>query len=232
MLSSVPAARLSSLPPAMVAYRAHRPTTCATTVRSPPPSPPAVPCECILLRPDISTFTDLPANLPIIPLPHTLHSFHSVTSVGSTQGINPETAAPFSSGGFSNIFAQPDYQSSAVAAFLSALGNTNAGRFNAQGRAFPDVSTQGVQFLIDVGGRVGGVDGTSASSPTFASVVALLNDARLNLGMAPLGFLNPFLYSQGAAALNDITEGSNPGCGTDGFPAVPGWDPVRRWWMA
>jgi tripeptidyl-peptidase-1 len=25
---------------------------------------------------------------------------------------------------------------------------------------------------------------------------------------------------------NDITVGSNPGCGTDGFPASPGWDPV------
>jgi hypothetical protein len=24
---------------------------------------------------------------------------------------------------------------------------------------------------------------------------------------------------------NDITEGTNPGCGTKGFPAAPGWDP-------
>ena len=89
------------------------------------------------------------------------------------------------------------------------------------------MSTQGVQFLIDVGGQVGGVDGTSASSPTFASVVALLNDARLNLGMAPLGFLNPFLYSAtGTAALTDITAGNNPGCNTNGFTAVAGWDPV------
>jgi len=26
--------------------------------------------------------------------------------------------------------------------------------------------------------------------------------------------------------LNDITSGSNPGCGTDGFNATVGWDPV------
>ena len=28
------------------------------------------------------------------------------------------------------------------------------------------------------------------------------------------------------AAFNDITSGSNPGCGTEGFYAQPGWDPV------
>ena len=26
--------------------------------------------------------------------------------------------------------------------------------------------------------------------------------------------------------LNDITNGPNPNCGSSGFPAVPGWDPV------
>ena len=50
---------------------------------------------------------------------------------------------------------------------------------------------------------------------------------------APLGFLNPWLYSYevlslpGGPGLNDIVDGSNPGCGTQGFPARPGWDPVR-----
>ena len=101
-----------------------------------------------------------------------------MTSVGSTQGID-EVAAPFSSGGFSNIFARPSYQDDAVAAYLDKLGNTNAGLFNTQGRAFPDVSAQGVNFIIDVAGQGQGVSGTSASSPTFASVVALLNDALL-----------------------------------------------------
>jgi tripeptidyl-peptidase-1 len=27
-------------------------------------------------------------------------------------------------------------------------------------------------------------------------------------------------------AFNDITTGNNPGCGTNGFPAMAGWDPV------
>lgn len=27
-------------------------------------------------------------------------------------------------------------------------------------------------------------------------------------------------------ALNDIQSGNNPGCGTNGFAAVKGWDPL------
>ena len=27
--------------------------------------------------------------------------------------------------------------------------------------------------------------------------------------------------------INDIASGKNPGCGTEGFEAVRGWDPVR-----
>ena len=29
-----------------------------------------------------------------------------------------------------------------------------------------------------------------------------------------------------AGVFNDITNGTNPGCGTDGFPTATGWDPV------
>ncbi|KAI1786397.1 peptidase S8/S53 domain-containing protein [Ganoderma leucocontextum] len=156
-----------------------------------------------------------------------------MTSVGATQGV-PETAADFSSGGFSNYFINvqtfdellmfgiPDYQSSAVSGYLSALGGQNKGKYNATGRGFPDVATQGVNFEVVVDGDVEGVSGTSAASPTFASIIALLNDQLIAVGKSPLGFLNPFLYSTGASALNDITSGSNPGCNTKGFPAKEG----------
>ncbi|KJA22321.1 hypothetical protein HYPSUDRAFT_139376 [Hypholoma sublateritium FD-334 SS-4] len=149
-----------------------------------------------------------------------------MTSVGGTTGIT-ETAATFSSGGFSNVFAQPSYQTAAVEAYLSALGKTNAGKFNTSGRAFPDVSAQAENVQIVVGGETGAVAGTSCASPIFASVVSLLNDRLIAAGQPALGFLNPFLYSAvGSAALNDITTGDNPGCGTNGFPAKAGWDPV------
>ena len=149
-----------------------------------------------------------------------------MTSVGATTGIGPETAASFSSGGFSNIFAQPSYQASAVSTFLTALGNTNSGKFNRAGRAFPDISAQGVSVEIVQDGQAGLVDGTSCASPIFASVISLLNDRLIAAGKPVLGFLNPFLYSTGASALNDVTSGSNPGCNTNGFTARAGWDPV------
>ena len=68
---------------------------------------------------------------------------------------------------------------------------------------------------------------TVVARQTFAGVISLLNDYRLSQGKSSLGFLNPLLYSTGLAGLNDITSGSNPGCGTNGFTAVAGWDPVR-----
>ncbi|KAH8978047.1 subtilisin-like protein [Lactarius hatsudake] len=149
-----------------------------------------------------------------------------VTSVGGTQNFKPETSAPFSSGGFSNYFDTPSYQVAAKEAYLTKLGSTYAGRFNTSGRGFPDVSAAGTNLQIVSNGYVMSVVGTSCSSPVFASVVSLLNDRLIAAGKPVLGFLNPFLYSTGASALNDITTGGNPGCDTNGFPATTGWDPV------
>ncbi|KAF7981545.1 hypothetical protein HWV62_33141 [Athelia sp. TMB] len=68
--------------------------------------------------------------------------------------------------------------------------------------------------------------GTSASTPAAAAVISLLNDYLISKGKPPLGFLNPFLYSKGHSGFKDITSGGNEGCGTDGFKALEGWDPV------
>ena len=81
----------------------------------------------------------------------------------------------------------------------------------------PDVSAQSDKFQVIFEGANLAAAGTSASAPTFAGIVSLLNDARLSKGLPPLGFLNPLLYSVGIEGLNDITIGSNPGCGTPGF---------------
>ncbi|KAJ7140153.1 family S53 protease [Mycena crocata] len=148
-----------------------------------------------------------------------------LTAVGSVHGISPETASDFSSGGFSNYWGAPDYQTDAVGKYLDGLGSTNQGLFNATGRGYPDVSAQGENVQIVSSGSTQGVAGTSCSSPIFASIIGLLNDQLIAAGKSPLGFLNPWLYAN-AGALNDVTAGSNPGCGTDGFPATAGWDPV------
>ncbi|KAG6826949.1 hypothetical protein H0H92_013786 [Tricholoma furcatifolium] len=163
-----------------------------------------------------------------------------VTAVGATTKISPEVAASFSGGGFSRYFAQPSYQRSAVSTFLTGLGSTYSGLYNASGRAYPDVSAQGESFRVIIGGSLESVSGTSASSPntlengmnadmitqTVAGIFSLLNDYRLAAGKSSLGFINPLIYSN-PSSFNDITSGSNAGCSTNGFTAVTGWDPVR-----
>jgi tripeptidyl-peptidase-1 len=103
------------------------------------------------------------------------------------------------------------------------------------GRAYPDLAAQGSGFQVVVSGRTVSVGGTSASSPvcismahnlikwtnhgryqTVAGVFSLLNDFRLSQGKTSLGFINPLIYSTAAKGFNDITSGSNPGCGTAG----------------
>lgn len=159
-----------------------------------------------------------------------------ITSVGATAGV-PETGSTLSAGGFSNLFSRPVYQELAVEAYLAGLQSEYSGRFNANGRGYPDVAAQGERIVIELSGSGALVDGTryddynprcnktnlgdSASAPIFASAIALLNSQRL----VPLGFLNPWLYLE-SAVLNDISTGNNPGCSTSGFPAAAGWDPV------
>lgn len=91
--------------------------------------------------------------------------------------------------------------------------------------SIPDVSAVGDNIATFFEGRLSRSGGTSASTPVFASLVNRINEQRLNAGKSTLGFMNPALYLH-PEILNDITNGTNPGCGTVGFSAVPGWDPV------
>ena len=151
-----------------------------------------------------------------------------------------EVGIGFSSGGFSNTFAQPSYQKAAVAAFL-AQSSVSRKLFNASGRAFPDVSAVGDEFQIIINGVWSPVGGTSASSPTFAAVLSRINSARLASGRQTLGWVNPALYAAASAsvsasgsradadaapAYHDVTMGSNAHGRCVGFNATKGWDPM------
>ncbi|CCM05401.1 uncharacterized protein FIBRA_07617 [Fibroporia radiculosa] len=162
-----------------------------------------------------------------------------VTSVGATQ-VNPnstvwepESAADqviYSSGGFSNVFPIPEYQKSAVENYLAKYPPPYPSYiYNSTGnsRAFPDLSANGVNYMITVQGEWVYVYGTSCSSPVTAAMLSAVNDARLAVGKSTIGFINPTIYTPTfMAAFHDITTGSNPGCDTEGFYAQPGWDPV------
>ncbi|KAF2139771.1 uncharacterized protein K452DRAFT_320364 [Aplosporella prunicola CBS 121167] len=152
------------------------------------------------------------------------------TSVGATRGVGPEVVAYnnnngfVTGGGFSRYFSRPRWQDEAVGAYVKGLEGLHDGLFNRGGRGYPDVAAQGYRFVTVWNATTELVDGTSASAPTFAAVVALVNDALLASGNPPMGFLNPWLYSRGFQAFTDIVDGSNKGCNTSGFPAKPGWD--------
>jgi len=156
-----------------------------------------------------------------------------VTAVGGTTKSDPEVCASFSSGGFSNYWARPAYQDAAIQGYLhgDVPGLPAPVLYNASGAGIPDVAAQGENFDVVNNGKTEGVAGTSCSSPTFTAIVGLLNDARLAAGKSSLGWLNPWIYKTAgpAGGFNDITLGSNPGCGTPGFPASKGWDPVTGW---
>ncbi|KAK0531903.1 hypothetical protein OC842_003465 [Tilletia horrida] len=159
-----------------------------------------------------------------------------ILSVGATQNFGPEVAvdtslAGFWSGaGFSNVFSTPSYQSSAVSAYESKISSTSASTgnyFNKNGRAFPDVSAQGSLYAVVVGGTTYKIGGTSASAPTMASVLALVNDARKAVGKGRIGWIHPTIYGN-TAGFTDLTGGASKGCGSTslGLLATSGYDAV------
>ncbi|KAF8267620.1 subtilisin-like protein [Lactarius quietus] len=129
-------------------------------------------------------------------------------------------------GGFSSLFPRPSYQEAAVTTFLENLGDQYNGFYNPHGRGTPDISAQAINYYVIYKTQPLFAASTNCAASTAASIISLLNDYRISTGRTPLGFLNPRLYGYGRKGLYDVISGSNPGCGTDGFPAIAGWDPV------
>ncbi|KAF8141189.1 peptidase S8/S53 domain-containing protein [Boletus edulis] len=161
-----------------------------------------------------------------------------ITSVGATMippnstVYDPETACEeviYSGGGFSNHFTMPSYQQSAVESYLTNYyPSYPTNIWNATGsRAYPDISANGANYIVAIDGGFELVYGTSCSSPVSGAIFTMVNDARIAAGKSTIGFINPTIYSsQFAGVFTDITTGNNPGCGTNGFNATVGWDPV------
>lgn len=159
---------------------------------------------------------------------------------GSAQKDQEVATSRFASGGgFSNIYKRPDYQKAAVQAYFDTVDvpypyyksvhndsfGANGGIYNRIGRAYPDVAAVGDNVLIFNKGLPTLIGGTSASAPVFASLLTRINEERLAANQSTVGFVNPVLYSH-PEVFHDITQGNNPGCGTSGFAAAKGWDPV------
>lgn len=176
-----------------------------------------------------------------------------ITAVGGTTNVADEQAAtkdtiPLTSrlgftstgGGFSNVFPRPEYQTGQVQSYMDqhipANYQTTSG-FNASGRGYPDIAAFSTQFPTFVDGFQLPIGGTSAATPTWAAVIALLNDYEAFHNRPHLGFLNPWLYSLNGTGLKDIVKGGNnvgdcllsQGCSLGqalGYDVTPGWDPA------
>ena len=120
-------------------------------------------------------------------------------------------------GGYSPFELRPAYQASVVGAYDNArVTNATLRRIVSTQRAVPDVAAMATSLYVVIAGTGNVMFGTSAACPLFAAIVALLNDARLARGFAPLRATHEFLYEAHA----NLT-------GAGGFGGVPFVDPRR-----
>ena len=136
-----------------------------------------------------------------------------------------------SGGGFSSIWDRTNasWQEEAVKAYLTTRSHhlPDPSTYAAKGRATPDVSALGEGYQVLINGKVQTIGGTSASAPVFASLVSLLNEARLQAGKPPMGAINAFLYSH-PEAFTDVVNGTNA-IDRDGAPFPSGWGCAKGW---
>jgi kumamolisin len=139
-----------------------------------------------------------------------------------------------SGGGVSGLFPRPDWQRRAGVPDPRGLGSpvwisrqvARPSRF--RGRGVPDVAANadghsGYRILVGGVDTVGG--GTSASTPLWAALVALLAEELRR----PLGWLNPLAYRADLQpGFRDVTRGTNDVSPRPlgFFSAGPGWDAV------
>jgi uncharacterized protein (TIGR03437 family) len=143
---------------------------------------------------------------------------------------SPRNGLTSTGGGASAIYTRPLWQKG------PGLPNDNV-------RYVPDISFSAAlhdSYLVIYGGSLIAVGGTSASTPSFAGLVALLGQYQINKGFQTqpgLGNINPQLYRLAQSApsvFHDTTTGDNivpclqatPGClnGSFGYKATPGYD--------
>ena len=131
---------------------------------------------------------------------------------------NDDPTSSATGGGVSDVFDLPAWQANAgVPTSVNPGGRIGRGVPDVAGNASP---ATGYRVRVDY--LTFTIGGTSAVSPLWAGLVALLNQKLAQ----PVGWLNPLLYGPlaGSGALRDITSGSN-----GSYEAKAGWDACTGW---
>ena len=139
-------------------------------------------------------------------------------TVWNDSGSNGGSGLWAGGGGASIVYTKPSWQ--------TGVGVPNDGH-----RDVPDVSLTASGdhdgYWVAIEGGWGIIGGTSASAPSFAGMMALVDQKQ----GAAQGNANPFLYSMaggqaagGAAVFHDVTTGNNTVPGTTGYSATVGYD--------
>jgi len=148
-------------------------------------------------------------------------------TVWNDQIPNPNGGYWGSSGGISANYPIPAYQQGL--SMTANLGSTTM-------RNVPDVALTADNIWVTYdNGNSGIFGGTSCAAPLWAGFTALVNQQAAASSLAPVGFLNPALYTIGKSAaytnhFHDITTGDNtwPTFPTQ-FYAVTGYDLCTGW---
>jgi hypothetical protein len=103
-------------------------------------------------------------------------------------------------------------------------------------RNIPDVALTGDNVCVYCNNGSSDVfGGTSCATPLWASLTALINQQGAGFGLAPVGFINPAIYSIGlgagyGVAFHDITTGNNTSSSSPSrYYALAGYDLCSGW---
>lgn len=181
--------------------------------------------------------------------PNTTHNFttplcqQNSCAVGAQESVvNFATVGWTSGGGFGDDLTEttPTWQEPAVQAYLDQKLPLPT-HFNKNKRVYPDISVVGHNCPTWQNEQLSSVDGTSCSSPTMSSIIALLNSHQTSRGRPRVGLVAPLLYAMyydDPSIFTDITKGNNwctesvccptrsDGGSDYGYLAGKGFDPV------
>ncbi len=151
----------------------------------------------------------------------------TLTSTGTGGVWAAETVWSGSGGGISTVYNIPSWQTNI---------NMTANQGSTTMRNIPDVAlTANNIYIWGDGTPITDIGGTSCAAPLWAGFMALVNQQLALNGASPIGFVNPAIYTIGAAtnyssAFHDITTGNNTSSSSPTkFYAVAGYDLCTGW---